>query len=389
MKKQISGISLFTLWFGAAVSLAEMMTGSLIAPFGLRNGIVVILLGHLVGGLFLSLAGYIGFRERKSTLESSRFSLGVRGSYIISILNIVQLIGWTAIMLIQAAKAMQPLSLSIMGYESFKLSVIFLGFLVFFWSLKMEKGSHKLNELSVFLLMILSLTMAYLSFGPHQVQVIPSSISLGLAFELSIVMPLSWTPLIADYTQQVRSAKGSFWGSFLGYFIGSSLMYFIGLSSSLYSGSTDPIQMMTSLNLGVAVLLIVVLSTVTTTFMDVYSAVLSTVNIFKNMSRFWLIFIFSGLGTVLALYFPMNQYEKFLYMIGSVFAPTFTIIFMDYFLFKKDRSQKMYNKSGISSIGAGVFFYHWIQNLDFIIGATLPTIFATAILYCLLRFLDE
>src|SRR3989344_547817 len=280
MKKQISGISLFTLWFGAAVSLAEMMTGSLIAPLGLRNGIVVILLGHLVGGL-------------------------------------------------------------------------------------------------------------YLSFGPHQVQVIPRSISLGLAFELSIVMPLSWTPLIADYTQQARSAKGSFWGSFLGYFIGSSLMYFIGLSSSLYSGSTDPIQMMTSLNLGVAVLLIVVLSTVTTTFMDVYSAVLSTVNIFKNMSRFWLIFIFSGLGTVLALYFPMNQYEKFLYMIGSVFAPTFTIIFMDYFLFKKDRSQKMYNKSGISSIGAGVFFYHWIQNLDFIIGATLPTIFATAILYCLLRFLDE
>lgn len=104
--KQITGVGLFTLWFGAAVSLAEMMTGSLIAPLGFKNGIVAILLGHLVGGIFLSLAGHIGFREKKSSLESSRLSLGLKGSYIISILNVVQLIGWTAIMLIQAAKAM-------------------------------------------------------------------------------------------------------------------------------------------------------------------------------------------------------------------------------------------------------------------------------------------
>lgn len=110
MKTKISGFSLFTLWFGAAVSLAEIMTGSLIAPLGLSKGVIIILLGHLIGGLFLALAAFIGHKEKKPALESSRFSLGRQGSYLISILNIIQLIGWTAIMLIQASKAIQPIS---------------------------------------------------------------------------------------------------------------------------------------------------------------------------------------------------------------------------------------------------------------------------------------
>ncbi len=385
----MGSFSLFTLWFGAAVSLAEMMTGSLLAPLGITKGLIYILLGHLVGGLFLATAGYIGFKEKKPALLSSRFSLGRQGSYIVSVLNVIQLIGWTAIMLIQAAKALQPISSAVLGYENFNLFVVLLGLLVLIWALKMDKGIRIVNEIAVVLLMFLSLLMVYLAVGEKNPQVITATMTPGLAFELSLVMPLSWVPLISDYTMNAKSGKGSFWGSFLGYFIGSSLMYVIGLVSAYYTGATDPIASMVKLNLGVAALVVVLLATITTTFMDIYSAVLSTNNVLPKAPRHWLIVIYGVLGTVLALFFPMEQYESFLYMIGSVFAPTFTVVFVDYFLIKKDKSERLFNRLGLLSIVCGIGFYYFVQRFDLVIGSSLPTIIVTGIFYFFLRSLQE
>lgn len=389
MKTKISGISFFTLWFGAAVSLAEIMTGSLIAPLGFSKGIMIILLGHLVGGLFLAAAAYIGHKENKASIESSRFSLGRQGSYLISLLNIIQLIGWTAIMLIQASKAMQPISQSLLGFESFKFFVVALGFLVLLWSLFMEKGSQRINEISVGLLMLLSLLMLYLSWGQTPTAPLSGEMSIGLAFELSLVMPLSWTPLIADYTQKAKSSSGAVWGSYIGYFLGSSLMYIIGLVCAINLGSSDPTSLMMKLNLGFAALLVVILATVTTTFMDVYSAVSSTNNIFKNLSRNWMIAAYTLAGTALALFFPMENYENFLYMIGSVFAPTFTVFFVDYFFFKKDQSDKKFNYLALATIILGIAFYYYVQKFDLLIGSSLPTIGFTASAYVMINLMSK
>lgn len=53
-ERKIGGFSLFALWFGAAVSLAEIMTGSAIAPLGIKKGLAVIIIGHIIGCLILS-----------------------------------------------------------------------------------------------------------------------------------------------------------------------------------------------------------------------------------------------------------------------------------------------------------------------------------------------
>lgn len=75
----IGGFNQFALWFGAAVSLAEIMTGSLIAPLGVKYGIIAILTGHLIGTLILALTGIIGFKEKNPSLKSSRLSLAQHG----------------------------------------------------------------------------------------------------------------------------------------------------------------------------------------------------------------------------------------------------------------------------------------------------------------------
>ena len=41
------------------------------------------------------------------------------------------------------------------------------------------------------------------------------------------------------------------------------------------------------------------------------------------------------LGIILAMVVPISQYENFLYLIGSIFAPLFAILLTDYFIFQK------------------------------------------------------
>jgi putative hydroxymethylpyrimidine transporter CytX len=385
-QKKIGGFSLFALWFGAAVSLAEIMTGSLIAPLGIKTGIIVILLGHLIGTLILSLTGIIGFREKKPSLISSRISMGRHGSYIISLFNIIQLIGWTAIMLIQCTRSLQSITGKLLGFNNFTALLIFTGILVAIWALSTERGITGVNNIAVILLLLLCIFMlkAFLSGGV--IQPIDGTISWGLALELSIIMPLSWVPLISDYTMSGKTLKGSFFGSFAGYFLGSSFMYIIGLLFALYSGSSDAIGVLLGLNMGYAVLLIVILSTVTTTFLDVYSAVMSTLNISTKLSKQKLIIIFTALGTVLALYFPMNQYESFLYMIGSLFAPAFSVIIADYFIYKQDRSVSSFNIPGIMAITVGIFSYYKLIAMDLIVGSTIPAMVLTVFIYAIIRW---
>ena len=45
------------IWFGAGVSIAEILTGTYLAPLGFEKGLMAIILGHLIGCLMLFCAG--------------------------------------------------------------------------------------------------------------------------------------------------------------------------------------------------------------------------------------------------------------------------------------------------------------------------------------------
>ena len=39
------------LWAGAAVSIAEILTGTYLAPLGWERGLLAIVIGHMIGGV--------------------------------------------------------------------------------------------------------------------------------------------------------------------------------------------------------------------------------------------------------------------------------------------------------------------------------------------------
>jgi purine-cytosine permease-like protein len=93
------------IWFGAGVSLAEILTGTYIAPLGFWKGFAAILLGHLIGGVLFYLAGVIGGKTGKSAMETVKMTFGAGGGKLFAVLNIVQLVGWTAIMIYDGANS--------------------------------------------------------------------------------------------------------------------------------------------------------------------------------------------------------------------------------------------------------------------------------------------
>ena len=102
-KKGTSVFSNSLIWFGAGVSIAEIVTGTYLASLGMEKGILAIIIGHLIGCSLLFLAGVIGAKTKKSAMETVKISFGQKGSILFSVLNVIQLAGWTAIMIYDGA----------------------------------------------------------------------------------------------------------------------------------------------------------------------------------------------------------------------------------------------------------------------------------------------
>lgn len=388
MNNKMSGLNYLFLWFGASISIAEIITGGLLSTVGFKTGVYGIIIGHLIGTAILAAGGYMGVKTKMPSIESTKISFGIYGTYLFGVLNVLQLIGWTIVMIISGSQSLNQISKQIWGFDNIYMYSIVIGILICLWITFGIKGFKIINTVAVILLLGLTIVLSTIVFKNSELfnTANNGSISFGILIELSVIMPLSWLPLIADYTRFAKSKKGAVLGSFLGYFIGSSWMYIIGLSLGIISGTASPGAFLVAANLSLTAFGIIVLSTVTTTFLDVYSAGVSGVNIFKKVKEKNLALVVAVISTILALVVPMQQYENFLYAIGSVFGPLFAIVLTDFFLFKNTK----YNGDKVNKLSfivwiVGVIVYYILKQYNIIFGLTVPVIIITSIIYIITK----
>ncbi|AGX45247.1 putative hydroxymethylpyrimidine transporter CytX [Clostridium saccharobutylicum] len=392
MENKTSNSSQFILWLGAAISIAEILTGALLAPLGLSQGIAAILIGHTIGGVILYLCGIIGAQSKLSSIESTRISFGKYGSFLFSILNIVQLLGWTAVMIINGSKALDAVSMQLFNFQNETVWCIIIGALIALWIGVGVKSLSKINTVAVAALFLSTIVLGFIVFTNNTANVGAGgfegeTLNFGTAVELNVTMALSWIPLISDYTKNLKSEKAGTLASALGYCIGSTFMFIIGLGASLYAGTSDISGILLSAGLGTIALIIVIFSTVTTTFLDAYSAGVSFTNINKCINEKTAGLIVCGLGIILSIVVSIDQYEDFLYLIGSVFAPLFAISITDYFIFNK-KSIEEKNVVDIKNIIIwiiGVFAYRILMQFNSIVGITIPVMIGIALLCILIN----
>lgn len=369
------------LWFGAAVSIAEIATGMLLGNLGIKYGIIAIIFGHMIGAGILYFAGYIGAKERSVTPDVIKISLGQRGTTIFSVINIIQLVGWTSIMIINGAQAFNGISLSNADYDNAKLWCIVIGVFICFWILVGVKKLTIINAIVCMVFLLFFIIIGYrLIFETSIVKESNEAMEFGAAVELNVTMVLSWLPLISDYTSESKKPLKGTIVSVLSYSVGSILMFSIGLLAANAFQSIDISQIILKMGMGGLGLFIIVFSTVTTTYLDTYSAGVCISSIWKKISVKYAAIIVCIIGTIAAMLFPVNQLEYFLYFIGSVFAPLFAILFADYFILKKNANNKNIDITNIVIWGAGFILYRLFMELTTVIGNTLPTIMVILII---------
>ncbi len=364
--------SMSLIWFGAAVSIAEIVVGTLFAPLGFAKGFAAIVIGHIIGGFLLYLAGLIGAQTQKSAMDTVKTAFGAKGSVLFSSLNIVQLVGWTAVMIvtgISTANALWALGDVLWG--------IILGGLIFCWIFIGLKNVSKINAVAMLLLFILTIALSVSIFQSNVAYVGTGQMPFGVAIELSAIMPLSWLPLIADYTRNAQNPIKATRASVGVYLLGSTWMYTIGLGAALFTAQSDMGQILLHSGLGIFGLIIVLFSTTTTTLLDVHSAGVSAVSIWKKLSETKTAIVVCALGTVLAIFTPIREYETFLYFIGSVFAPMAAVLITNFFLLKNDYHTKDFAYLNLGVWLVGFVFYRYLKTLDLSVGTTLPAIVAT------------
>lgn len=370
------------IWFGAGVSLAEILTGTYFAPLGFGKAMAAILLGHFIGGLMMFAAGMIGAKERRSAMETVKMSFGEKGSLLFAILNVLQLIGWTSIMIYDGALAADGLL-----HTGLWIWALVIGALIILWIVIGLTNLGKLNTIAMTALFILSLILFKVIFFGTAVAgpiVDDGSLTFGAAVELAVAMPLSWLPLISDYTREAEKPFAATLVSVLTYSVVSIFMYMIGMGAAIFTGEYDIAQIMVKTGLGVVGLLIIVFSTVTTTFLDAYSAGVSSVSISSKIKEKWAAVVVTIIGTVAAMIYPMDNITNFLYLIGSVFAPMIAVQIADYFILKKaDAAEKEFQWTNLLIWLIGFIAYRLLMHVDTPVGNTLPDMAITIVL-CLI-----
>ena len=373
MNKKTSVFENSLIWFGAAVSIAEILTGTYFASLGFLKGLLAIVLGHLVGCILLFLAGMIGAKTQKSAMDTVKISFGTKGGIFFAILNILQLFGWTGIMIYDGASATQ----GILPIGHFIWCMV-IGGLILVWILIGVKNLGKLNAIAMSALFLMTIILSFIIFkGGIVFNKGDNSVSFGAAMELSIAMPLSWLPLISDYTKEAKEPVKATAASSIVYGFVSIWMYIIGMSAALFTMESDIAKILLKAGLGIMGLFIVVLSTVTTTFLDVYSAGVSTESIFSKIKSKWVAVAVTAIGTLGAIVLPMDDITGFLYLIGSVFAPMIAIQIADFFILKISNDKKLFSIKNIIIWVTGFIIYRTLMKFDTPIGSTIPSMLIT------------
>src|SRR5918996_3547029 len=121
-RRTLSPLDIGILWNDLSLGLLVLVTGGLLVPaldFGTAAAAIAI--GTVLGCLPLAAVALAGAREGLPGMVLFRPVLGRRGSYVPSVLNVAQLLGWTAVEFWAMARLANALSVDLLGFDAFPL----------------------------------------------------------------------------------------------------------------------------------------------------------------------------------------------------------------------------------------------------------------------------
>ena len=387
----LSARDVAVLWGDLGIGLLVLVTGALLVPaLGFLEAFVAIVIGSVVGVGLLAAAASIGARYGVPTMVLFRPVLGIRGSWFPSALNVMQLIGWTAVELWAMSYVADLVVEEVFGFSARWLWLGAAALVCTGLALWGPVGVTRvwLEKFGVWVIGGISLVVTFLVLTTDGIgDVLTSSgeggfPTFGPALDLVIAMPISWLPLVADYTRFATRPDAAFKGTFWGYLVANIWLYSLGALLVL-SADAAPTPEGIAVGIlaiaggsvaGILFLVGLLVGETDEAFADIYSGAVSLQNIFPKLSVRAATVGIAIIATGLAAWLTMTRYEFFLFLIGSIFVPLFGILMAVYLTSRTELDiGDLYSESGgrywfgsgirwaaVWPWLAGFVAYHWV-----------------------------
>jgi NCS1 family nucleobase:cation symporter-1 len=387
------------LWFSLGVGLLVMQIGAFLGTaLGTQTALFAIIVGSVLGAALLALVAYIGFERGLSSPVLMCQTLGTSFAKLPVVLNVVQLIGWSAFELVVMRDGTTALIKDITGLDTLWLPYV----TALFWGLLLvglATGSM-IGLVRWFVgrfglpLVILSLIwLTYQFVLKAQAQGLDAiwhragdgSMSTLAGIDLVMAMPVSWLPLVADFARYGKAGATTFRGTWLGFAVANIWCHALGVL--IVSTSNPGADLMTTLLLaqgGLIALGLILIDEMDNAYGDVYSGSVSLNFLHGKFTiRFWGITL-ALVATACALFLPMHGLEPFLLTLSSVFVPLFGVVISQLAL-KGEATDKGVNIVPVAIWLVGIAAFHLCPLMWPVVGSALPALGITLLLGSIYR----
>lgn len=384
-ERRLGGLDVGVLWGNLGISLLLPVVGAFLVPaLSFRAALLAILVGALIGNVMLAAAARIGAETGAPGMVTYRGPLGLRGSYLPTVFNVLQNVGWGAFELSIMAAAAAGISARVLGPGLRPLWIAVFGALCVLMAVggPVTVVRAWIRRYAVWLVLGSSAYLTVYMLTAYDIGAFWRAPGQGgfpsfwQGVDLVVALPISWIPLVADYTRFARTGRSAFWGAGAGYFIANVWFFVIGVLLLLGRPGTNPLDpagfvgALLAIPAGGLAMLILLVDETDEAFANIYSASVSVQNVVPRLSQRWLSVGIGAVCAVLALVVNLVQYENFLLLLGALFVPLFGVLAADYFVLRRGRysPERLYGRAtagvrggAVAAWAGGFLVYNWLN----------------------------
>src|SRR3954466_2808625 len=331
------------LWGNLGMSILGPVTAIyILQPFQLAQmsylgAAVAIIVGTVLGTLLIAAAAVPGAETGAPSMVLLRGLFGVRLSYLPTLVNVVQLVGWAVfeiVVIAAAAEQLLPWGAHRWPY------VVIAGVLTTLMAIR-PLGVVRILRRHAIALVTVATVYLYVELLRNPLPSLTHGSWAGFwpGADYAIAAAVSFAPLASDYSRHAKSSRSAFGATMVGYTIAQSASYILGLvaiATVVRASDAASTQAMFGAFIAVPVgwlaFGVLVARELDQSFADSYSTVVSVQNVFPRFDRRILAVVVGSVATVLALALQIDDYANFLALLGSVFVPLTACLLVDYFV---------------------------------------------------------
>lgn len=369
--KVLGWLDQFGLWGNLGVTLlAPVGAVFVLIPGGASRlsflaAALAVVVGTLIGALMIGAAAVPGVQTGAPAMVLMRGLFGRRLSYLPTLINMVQLLGWTVfeiVVISSAAKQLFPWHGHRWPY------VLVAGVLTAAMTIR-PLGAVRILRRYALGAVVVTTTYLFIELLRHQHASLTHGSWSGFwaAADVAVAVAVSWAPLAADYTRHAVSSKSAFGGAVLGYSVTQIAGYLLGLvalatvvRASDVNLQHDIFAAFIAVPVGWLAFGVLVVRELDESFADGYSAVVSLQNVWPRVDRRIFTVVVCGLATLGALWLNIAAYVNFLYLLASVLVPLVAVFLVDYFGTRRLRPWDVSASSPVRPLMLGPWFVGFV-----------------------------